>query len=116
MPRAKKQKKIYVLDTSVLLYDHDAVTNFRKNDIAIPITVLEELDTFKKGNDVINLHAREFIRYLDKISNENMLQHWISLNGETHGKLRVLKDEDVPRMPPRCSAPGRTTIAFSTAC
>ena len=93
MPRTKKQKKIFVLDTSVLLYDYDAVKNFQKNDIAIPITVLEELDTFKKGNNVINLHAREFIRYLDKISNKNMLQQWIPLNGKTHGKLRVLKDE-----------------------
>ena len=93
MPRAKKPEKIFVLDTSVLLYDYDAVKNFQKNDIAIPITVLEELDTFKKGNDVINLHAREFIRYLDKISDKNMLQQWIPLNGRTHGKLRVLKDE-----------------------
>lgn len=93
MPRAKKPRKIFVLDTSVLLYDYDAVKNFQKNDIAIPITVLEELDTFKKGNDVINLHAREFIRYLDKISDKNMLQQWIPLNGRTHGKLRVLKDE-----------------------
>lgn len=94
MPRAKKQKKIFVLDTSVLLYDYDAVKNFQKNDIAIPITVLEELDTFKKGNNVINLHAREFIRYLDKISDKNMLQNWIPLNGRTHGKLRVLNDEE----------------------
>lgn len=94
MPRAKKQNKIFVLDTSVLLYDYDAVKNFQKNDIAIPITVLEELDTFKKGNNVINLHAREFIRYLDKISDKNMLQNWIPLNGQTHGKLRVLQDED----------------------
>lgn len=94
MSRVKKQKKIFVLDTSVLLYDYDAVRNFQKNDIAIPITVLEELDTFKKGNNVINLHAREFIRYLDKISDKNMLQNWISLNGQTHGKLRVLQDED----------------------
>ncbi|HKL17361.1 MAG TPA: PhoH family protein [Halalkalibaculum sp.] len=93
MPRAKKPRKIFVLDTSVLLYDYDAVKNFQKNDIAIPITVLEELDTFKKGNNVINLHAREFIRYLDKISDKNMLQQWIPLNGRTHGKLRVLKDE-----------------------
>lgn len=93
MPRAKKPRKIFVLDTSVLLYDYDAVKNFQKHDIAIPITVLEELDTFKKGNNVINLHAREFIRYLDKISNKNMLQHWIPLNGQSHGKLRVLKDE-----------------------
>jgi len=93
MPTAKK-KKIFVLDTSVLLYDSDAVKNFQKNDIGIPITVLEEIDTFKKGNDVINLHAREFTRYLDKISDRNLLQQWIPLNGKTHGNLRVLHNED----------------------
>ncbi|MTI87297.1 MAG: PhoH family protein [Balneolaceae bacterium] len=86
----KKKKKIFVLDTSVLLYDYEAVKNFEKNDVAIPITVLEELDSFKKGNNVINLHAREFIRYLDGISDANMLQKWIPLNGRTHGKLRVI--------------------------
>ncbi|MEL7835227.1 PhoH family protein [Fodinibius sp. Rm-B-1B1-1] len=89
-----KMKKIYVLDTSVLLYDSEAVKNFQKNDIAIPITVLEEIDTFKKGNDVINLHAREFSRYLDKISDKNLLQKWIPLNGKTHGKLRVISNEN----------------------
>lgn len=93
MPSKKKTKKIFVLDTSVLLYDSDAVKNFQKNDIAIPITVLEELDSFKKGNSVTNLHAREFIRYLDKISDANMILKWIPLNGRTHGKLRVISDE-----------------------
>src|SRR6056297_3988607 len=93
MPRAKKAKKIFVLDTSVLLYDSDAVRNFEKHDIAIPITVLEELDSFKKGNSVTNLHAREFIRYLDKISDANMIEKWIPLNGKTHGKIRVVSDE-----------------------
>ena len=91
MPK-KKAKKIFVLDTSVLLYDYEAVKNFEKNDVAIPITVLEELDTFKKGNTVINLHAREFIRYLDGISDENMLQDWIPLNGKSHGKLKVISN------------------------
>lgn len=89
MPK-KKEKKIFVLDTSVLLYDYEAVRNFEKNDVAIPITVLEELDTFKKGNSVTNLHAREFIRYLDGISDDNMLQDWIPLNGRSHGNLRVI--------------------------
>lgn len=93
MPPAKKQK-IFVLDTSVLLYDCDAVKNFETNDVAIPITVLEEIDAFKKGNDVINLHAREFSRYLDKISDKNLLQKWIPLDGEAHGRLRVLNRED----------------------
>lgn len=91
MPR-KKAKKIFVLDTSVLLYDYEAVRNFEKNDVAIPITVLEEIDTFKKGNTVTNLHAREFIRYLDGISDANLLQDWIPLNGRSHGKLKVISN------------------------
>lgn len=89
MPK-KKAKKIFVLDTSVLLYDYEAIKNFEKNDVAIPITVLEELDTFKKGNTVTNLHAREFIRYLDGISDDNMLLDWIPLNGRSHGNLKVI--------------------------
>lgn len=93
MPRQKKPKKIFVLDTSVLLYDSDAVKNFEQHDIAIPITVLEELDSFKKGNSVTNLHAREFIRYLDRISDANMMETWIPLNGQTHGNIRVVSDE-----------------------
>ncbi len=91
MPR-KKSKKIFVLDTSVLLYDYEAVRNFETNDVAIPITVLEEIDTFKKGNTVTNLHAREFIRYLDGISDANLLQDWIPLNGRSHGKLKVISN------------------------
>ena len=91
MPR-KKSKKIFVLDTSVLLYDYEAVKKYKKNDVAIPITVLEEIDTFKKGNTVTNLHAREFIRYLDGISDANLLQDWIPLNGRSHGKLKVISN------------------------
>ena len=34
-----KKKKIFVLDTSVLLHDHQAITSFGDNDVAIPITV-----------------------------------------------------------------------------
>ncbi|REL24838.1 PhoH family protein [Rhodohalobacter sp. SW132] len=94
MPKTKKAKKIFVLDTSVLLYDSNAVKNFEKHDVAIPITVLEELDSFKKGNSVTNLHAREFIRYLDGISDSNMMKKWIPLNGKTHGNIRVVNDED----------------------
>ena len=42
--------KIFVLDTSVILYDFNAIQNFQEHDVAIPITVLEELDHFKKGD------------------------------------------------------------------
>ncbi len=90
MPRARKEKKIFVLDTSVILYDHNAIKNFQEHDVAIPITVLEELDNFKKGNDTKNFEAREFIRFIDQLSGEHMLQEWIPLDGEKRGSFKVL--------------------------
>ena len=90
MPRTRKEKKVFVLDTSVILYDHDAVKNFQEHDVAIPITVLEELDNFKKGNDTKNFEAREFIRFIDKLSGEHMLQNWIPLEGEGKGSFKVI--------------------------
>ncbi len=91
---SEAQRKIFVLDTSVILHDFNALHNFKEHDVAIPITVLEELDTFKKGNSVLNLQAREFIRQLDKLSDHNMLQEWIPLDGAAHGRFRVLTDEN----------------------
>lgn len=91
--KSTAEDKIFVLDTSVILYDHNAINNFHEHDVAIPITVLEELDNFKKGNDTINFEAREFIRFLDKLSGQYTLQDWIPLNGPTKGKFKVIMDE-----------------------
>ena len=91
----KKDRKIFVLDTSVILYDHSAIECFQEHDVAIPIQVLEELDTFKKGNDTINYEAREFIRHLDDIAKSDLLTDWIPLNGPTKGKFRVLAKHDL---------------------
>lgn len=81
--------KIFVLDTSVLLFDHSATSNFEDNDIAIPITVLEELDNFKIGNETKNYEARSVIRYLDKLSENKGLEDWIDL-GPGKGQLRIV--------------------------
>ena len=86
----KTIRKIFVLDTSVILYDHNAIMNFEEHDVAIPIPVLEELDEFKKGSDIKNFEAREFIRLLDKKAQKKKLTDWISLNGEKRGKFRVI--------------------------
>lgn len=89
---AKKQK-IFVLDTSVLLHDHQSITNFQKNDVAIPITVLEELDKFKIGNDTKNFSAREVIRFIDKLSGNTSLQEWITL-GNGLGKFKIVLESN----------------------
>ena len=87
------EKKIFVLDTSVILYNHKAIHSFEDNDVAIPITVLEELDNFKKGNDTINFEAREFIRIIDKLSDKATLTKWISLGMPKSGKFKVVMNE-----------------------
>ena len=95
MPKkSKKPKKIFVLDTSVILHDHNVLDCFEENDIAIPITVLEELDNFKRGNDTKNYEAREFIRILDRLSNAYTLQDWIPINGEDKGKFKIILEND----------------------
>lgn len=85
---AKKIKKLFVLDTNVILHDYACIYNFQENDIVIPIVALEELDHFKKGNEMINYHAREFARELDKIAGDNLFNGGIQL-GKEHGKLRI---------------------------
>lgn len=88
---SKKKMKIFVLDTSVLLHDHASITTFADNDVAIPITVLEELDKFKIGNDTKNFSAREVIRFIDKLSVNSSLQEWIDL-GKDLGRFKVVFD------------------------
>ena len=83
-----KLKKIFVLDTNVILHDFNSIYNFEENDVIIPITVLEELDKFKKGNDQINYHAREFSRELDRISGDLLFTKGVPL-GQGLGKLSV---------------------------
>lgn len=81
MSKKAGERKIFVLDTSVILYSHDAIRNFEEHDVVIPITVLEELDHFKKGNDIKNYEAREFIRFIDQLSEKQSLTRWVPIEG-----------------------------------
>lgn len=82
------KKKLFVLDTNVILYDHTCIYHFEEHDIVIPIVVLEELDKFKKGSDLINFEAREFIRELDKLAGDQLFTKGVSL-GKGRGRLYV---------------------------
>ncbi|NOY06596.1 MAG: PhoH family protein [Chlorobi bacterium] len=70
---------ILVLDTNVILHDSQCLDSFEKDDIVLPIAVLEELDHFKKGNEMINFHARNFVRILDRIIGERSFNSGIRL-------------------------------------
>jgi len=82
-------KKIFVLDTNVILHDASCLFHFQENDIVIPITVIEEIDAFKRGQDLINFHAREFIRLLDTYSGDQLVNSGASL-GKGLGRISIL--------------------------
>jgi len=84
------EKKIYVLDTSVIIHDHNSFLSFEDNDVAIPITVLEELDNFKHGHDTKNFEAREFTRIIDRLSEGENLQNWLPLNKKKKSKFKII--------------------------
>lgn len=84
----KKNKKIFVIDTNVILHDFHCLYKFQENDVVIPIVVLEELDRLKKGESQINFNAREFTRELDKLSGDNLFNGGISL-GKELGNLSI---------------------------
>jgi PhoH-like ATPase len=93
LKNASEKAKIFVLDTSVILYNHSSILNFEDNDVAIPITVLEELDQFKKGNDTKNFEAREFTRILDRLSSSSSLQDWVPLGNAKGGRIKVVMNK-----------------------
>lgn len=80
--------KTFILDTNVILHDSACIHNFQEHDIVIPITVLEELDQFKKGNQTLNYHAREFVRALDAMSAGMLLNGGVRI-GPDKGRVAI---------------------------
>jgi PhoH-like ATPase len=85
---AKNKSKIFIIDTNVILHDHQCIFNFQENDVVLPITVLEELDKFKRGSDQLNFQAREFVRLLDDLVKDDLFNGGLSL-GPGKGKLKI---------------------------
>lgn len=83
-------RKIFIIDTSVLLYDKSSIHSFPENDIVIPIVALDELDRFKEKKGVTGEAARYVNRFLDDLRKRGSLHEGVELeNGQT---IRVALD------------------------
>ena len=103
-------KKVYVLDTNVLLHDPNALLRFEDNDVVLPITVIEELDRFKKRPEETGRNARQTSRMLDQLRRSGNLIEGIALEnaGDRTGSLRVAlcSRESLAQLPPELYSGG----------
>ena len=96
-----KLPKIFVLDTNIILHDSRAIYHFQENDLVIPIAVIEELDKFKKGDEEINYHARQFVRQLDRLAENRLFTKPIPL-GKNLGTIKIEMNHPFPEGMEKC--------------
>lgn len=78
-------KKVFILDTNVLLSSPLALYKFEENDVVIPISVIEEIDHFKKDQNDIGRNAREVSRVLDRLRGQGALSSGIPIFPDREG-------------------------------
>jgi len=94
-------KKKFILDTNVLLANPNAIFSFEDNDVYIPISVIEELDTFKKGLSETGRNARQLSRILDELRERGSLSRGVPIfeNRKDSGHIFVFLESDMALLP-----------------
>ena len=87
-------RKLFILDTNVLLYDAQAIFKFQDNDVLICITVLEEIDKFKRDSTENGRNARQFSRYLDNFRKKGHLAQGVPMSKEGGNLIVDLAEEE----------------------
>ncbi|MDH3349692.1 MAG: PIN domain-containing protein, partial [Desulfobulbaceae bacterium] len=84
-------KKHFVLDTNVLLHNAEAISSFADNVVVLPMSVIEELDSFKSRNDELGRNARMVVRNLDLLRTKGSLGDGVKM--ENGGVLRIYTEK-----------------------
>jgi len=111
---AVKPPKFFVLDTNVLLHNAESITSFEDNIVVLPMTVIEELDSFKRHNDELGRSARQVIRQLDRLRARGNLRDGVKMaNG---GILKItVETQDMPGVYMDMSVPDNRILAVACA-
>ncbi len=93
-------KKNYVLDTNVLLHDPQAILKFSDNTVVIPLTVIEEIDRFKKDQSETGRNARQISRMMDQFRVQGKLVEGVPLENGGIIRVDIYKHELMMKLPP----------------
>ncbi len=92
--------KNYVLDTNVLLHDPQAILRFSDNNVILPLTVIEEIDRFKKDQSETGRNARQISRMIDAFRLRHKLVDGVPLENGGTLKVAIYKEEFLQKLPP----------------
>ncbi len=92
--------RTYVLDTNVLLHDPQALFRFEENDVVLPLTVVEEIDRFKKEQSETGRNARQISRIIDGFRAQGRLFEGVKLEGGGMFKIAIYREEAMKLLPP----------------
>ena len=93
-------RKLFILDTNVLLHEPLAIYSFKEHDVLIPMTVLEELDNIKDRNKDASRDARVAIRALEDVFRDatpDQITQGVPLAGEASGNICIFSDHHLPQ-------------------
>ncbi|MCM1982321.1 PhoH family protein [Lyngbya confervoides] len=108
-------KKVYVLDTNVLLHDPAAMLRFEDNDVVLPITIIEELDRFKKHPEEMGRNARQVSRTLDDLRQRASLTQKIPLDNGGTLQVALCHKATVAQLPPGLEGDSGDNAILATA-
>ena len=110
-PRKPKVKKLFVVDTNVLMHDPTSLFRFEEHDVYLPIGTLEELDANKKGLSDVSRNARQASRFLDEIVTGDDIKHGLAIktkDGQAAKGRLFLQTEAINGDLPTTLASGKT--------
>ena len=91
------ERKVFVVDTNILIHNPESVLSFRDNEIVIPLQVLEELDNLKTYSDQRGKSARDAIRFLDSVSKKGDLHEGVKLDNGSTLRVSLAQSETSPK-------------------
>lgn len=92
--------KTYVLDTNVLLHDPQALFKFEDNKVVVPLTVIEEIDRFKKEQSETGRNARQISRMIDGFRKKAKLFEGVPLDNGGSFRVAIYREEFLQKLPP----------------
>jgi len=92
--------KNYILDTNVVLHDPQAIFKFSDNTVILPLTVIEEIDRFKKDQSETGRNARQISRMIDEFRLQAKLVEGVPLENGGIFKVAIYKEEFLHKLPP----------------